>query len=406
MAQIRNKFDNRYISCEQSSNGKSLPNFFDSEDGIKPLFGLSLSILTHVLLMFLAIVITIVQGLVFPHLPKPELPNRNLEFKLVQNESKPPINKNTKIRSDRDSQAGGKHDPKKSISEPSKIAAAQTKKEIKKQQAKPQQKPQVKPQPKPQAQKVVQKQPVKPQQKPVQKPIVEQPKVVSKPTPVKPAVVKPTVKPIVQQQGVVLPSAPKIATAPKSPFAVPVPSVKAPVGPTYKPAGTPSTQSGASSSGGSPSNAPAPKFSSSGGSSGGSSGSNNAQYASRGSSGGYGSGGNPSPGNPNGAPGIDALRQPNWGPYMKNLEQRIKRNWTPPKGDSSKRVVITFTIGRDGRLLSAKVTKSSGVPLADRAAMSAIELTAPFAPLPPEFRGTSVPIEFTFDYNVINSIMR
>ena len=35
----------------------------------------------------------------------------DLEFKLVQNESKPPINKNTKIRSDRDSQAGGKHDP-------------------------------------------------------------------------------------------------------------------------------------------------------------------------------------------------------------------------------------------------------------------------------------------------------
>ena len=91
---------------------------------------------------------------------------------------------------------------------------------------------------------------------------------------------------------------------------------------------------------------------------------------------------------------------------MRDLEQRIKRNWSPPKGDSSKRVVITFTIGRDGRLLSHKVTKSSGVPLADRAAMSAIELTAPFRPLPPEFKGQSVPIEFTFDYNVLNSVLR
>ena len=67
---------------------------------------------------------------------------------------------------------------------------------------------------------------------------------------------------------------------------------------------------------------------------------------------------------------------------------------------------IDRTAGSDGRLLSAKVVKSSGVPLADRAAMSAIELTAPFQPLPPEFKGTSVPIEFTFDYNVINSVLR
>ena len=399
MAQIRNSFDIKNSYNEELVNTKALPNFFDDEDSIKPIMGLSLSILVHCIFAFLAIVITIIQGLVFPHLPKPELPNRNLEFKLVQNESKPPINKNTKIRSDRDSQAGGKHDPKKSISEPSKAASPQVKKAV------------AKPQPKQQPKKVVQKPIVKPQaqpkpvQKPVQKPVEQPQKVVSKPTPIKPSVVKPTVKPVVKPQGVALPSAPKIATAPKSPFAVPVPSVKAPVGTTYKPSGqAASGTSGSSSSG---SSAPAPKFSSSGGSSG-SSGSSpgGSQYASRGSSGGYGSGGNPSPGNPNGAPGIDALRQPNWGPYMKNLEQRIKRNWTPPKGDSSKRVVINFTIGRDGRLLSAKVVKSSGVPLADRAAMSAIELTAPFAPLPPEFRGQSVPIEFTFDYNVINSIMR
>lgn len=91
---------------------------------------------------------------------------------------------------------------------------------------------------------------------------------------------------------------------------------------------------------------------------------------------------------------------------MRDLEQRIKRNWIPPKGDSSKRVVITFTIGRDGRLLSKSITKSSGVPLADRAAMKAIELTAPFRPLPPEFKGSSVPIEFTFDYNVLNSVLK
>jgi TonB family protein len=393
MAQIRNRFDIQNNMLDEASS-KRLPNFFIETDEVKPVVGLTLSVVFHILFVLLLFLITALQGLIFPLLPKPELPAQNLEFKLVQNESKPPIDKNTKIRSDRDSQAGGKHDPKRTISEPSPAPAPQVKKQVA-------QKPIVKPQP----QKVAQK-PTPQPQKVVQKPqLTPQPqKVVSKPTPIAPSAVKPTVKPTIKPQGTVVPSAPKIATAPKSPFAVPVQTKSSPVGTTYKPQGAPI--SGGSSLSGSSASAPAPKFSSSGGSSSGSSAGSSGSYASRGSYGGYGSGGNPSPGNPNGAPGIDAIRQPNWGPYMRDLEQRIKRNWTPPKGDSSKRVVITFTIGRDGRLLSHRVTKSSGVPLADRAAMSAIELTAPFRPLPPEFKGQSVPIEFTFDYNVLNSTLR
>lgn len=400
MAQIRNKFDIEDMIDEQNSSQKlRLPAFFDEADEIKPIFGIGLSVLFHIVFCILITIVSFFYGLVFPHLPKPELPNRNLEFKLVQNESKPPINKKTNIRSDRDSRAGGKHDPKKAISEPSRAAAPQAKKSPAKPKAQP------KTQPKQPAKQIV-KQPIKqPAKQPVKQPTQQAQKPVAKPTPIKPNVVKPSVKPIAKPQGVALPTAPKVVTAPKSPFVVSTPSTQAPVGTTYKPAGAPN---GASS--GTSASAPAPKFSTSGGSSGGSAGGSSGgsgQYASRGSyGGGYGSGGNPSPGNPNGAPGIDAIRQPNWGPYMKDLEQKIKRNWTPPKGDSSKRVVINFVIGRDGRLLSAKVVKSSGVPLADRAAMSAIELTAPFRPLPPEFKGQSVPIEFTFDYNVINSILR
>jgi len=393
MAQIRNRFDIQ-DSINSSSFSKKLPNFFETKDEIDPLVGTVLSLCVHVIFIGLLFVIAFLQGFVFSLLPKPELPDKNIEFRLVQNQSKPPINKNTKIRSDRDSQAGGKHDPTKSISEPSKTASVQQKKSTAQKQ-----------QPKQEVKKVVQKPIAKPQpQKVVQKPVQQPQKIVQKPTPIKPSATKPSIKPTISPQQVTAPSAPKIATAPKSPFAVPVPSAKAPVGSTYKPSGTPTTSSSSATT--SASGAPTPKFSSSGGSANKSSTSSTGSYASRGSSGGYGSGGNPSPGNPNGAPGIDAIRQPNWGPYMRDLEQRIKRNWTPPKGDSSKRVVITFTIGRDGRLLSHKVTKSSGVPLADRAAMSAIELTAPFRPLPPEFRGQSVPIEFTFDYNVLNSILR
>ncbi|MBQ8847332.1 MAG: TonB family protein [Candidatus Gastranaerophilales bacterium] len=389
MAQIRNKFEIQDSINEELSLKKRLPNFFDEQDEISPLSGLLLSVLSHIVFVCFSLLLFFIHGIIFPHLPKPELAKQNIEFKLVQNESKPPINKNTKIRSDRDSQAGGKHDPKKPIAEPSPKPAAPSKPAVA-QKPKVQQKPVVK-----QPQKPVVKQQPQPKQKVVQAP--------KKPTPITAPSVKPSVKPQSKPTGVAKPSAPKIATAPKSPFTVSAPTSKAPVGNTYKPQGVPSSSSASGKSSG----APSPKFSTSGASSGssGASGSSG-RYASRGSSGGYGSSGNPSPGNPNGAPGIDAIRQPNWGPYMRDLEQRIKRNWNPPKGDSSKRVVITFEIGRDGRLISHRVTKTSGSPLADRAAMSAIELTAPFRPLPPEYRGNSVPIEFTFDYNVLNSVIR
>ena len=75
-----------------------------------------------------------------------------------------------------------------------------------------------------------------------------------------------------------------------------------------------------------------------------------------------GSGNVGNPGGGGGAPGIDALREPDFGPYMRELQRRIKLNWDPPKGNESKRVVLLFKIARDGRLLSCKVQKSSGMP--------------------------------------------
>ena len=114
----------------------------------------------------------------------------------------------------------------------------------------------------------------------------------------------------------------------------------------------------------------------------------------------------PGPGNPNGRPGIDAIREPDFGPYMRDLQQRIKRNWDPPKGEESRRVVLLFTIARDGRLLGVSVSKSSGLQSADRAALNAVKLTAPFRPLPAEYRENSVDIQFTFDYNVFGATRR
>ena len=110
--------------------------------------------------------------------------------------------------------------------------------------------------------------------------------------------------------------------------------------------------------------------------------------------------GNPGPGNPKGRPGVDAIKEPNFGPYMAELQRRIRANWDPPRGDESKRVVLLFTVAKDGRLKNIKVVKSSGSAAADKAAQAAVELTAPFRPLPSDYTGADIDIQFTFDYTV------
>ena len=101
--------------------------------------------------------------------------------------------------------------------------------------------------------------------------------------------------------------------------------------------------------------------------------------------------------------GNNATKEPDFGPYMRELQRRIKMNWDPPNGDASKRVILLFKISKDGRLLSCSVHKSSGLPKVDKAAIQAVQLSAPFKPLPDAYKGKSLDIQFTFDYNVFGA---
>lgn len=89
-------------------------------------------------------------------------------------------------------------------------------------------------------------------------------------------------------------------------------------------------------------------------------------------------------------------------PYMQNLQKRIKSNWNPPKGKESKNVVLFFKINKDGSINNLKVQKSSGNQEVDNAALEAVNTSTPLDPLPEAYKGSSVPIEFTFDYNVFD----
>lgn len=117
--------------------------------------------------------------------------------------------------------------------------------------------------------------------------------------------------------------------------------------------------------------------------------------------GGNGSGeaGNPDEGK--GRPSVAAKADVDFGPYMADLQRRIKRAWFPPKGNESKRVKVVFKVHRDGQMTNLRMVTSSGLTIADAAALKAVENAAPFRPLP-SGAPDDVDIEFTFDYNVFN----
>lgn len=95
--------------------------------------------------------------------------------------------------------------------------------------------------------------------------------------------------------------------------------------------------------------------------------------------------------------------EPDFGPYMRELQRSIKANWNPPIDYRTKRVTVLFKIEKSGSLANCSVFQSSGNKAADKAAIDAVYKTAPFRPLPQEFSGNSIDIQFTFDYNVFGA---
>ncbi len=335
---------------------------------------------------WLIVFILALMGITFTIFEKPKPKVNDIEFVLVDREETP-INKNTPYRADINSRAGGHHDPTRKVSMPSPSPGApkQASKPAKQSASKPaaSQNP---------LQKIVkqmtQQQPTAPKKSTQQTSSGPQKVEQAKPAP---PTARPSIKP---------PSTPRPVQKPSSAFNVPVPtggtgSGRYTTGPISG-SGTSAKGggSGGSTSTGSGKYAPGPSLAPTGGS---------GTKLAKGGGGGTGGVGNPGPGNQNGRPGIDAIREPDFGPYMRELQRRIKMNWDPPKGNESKRVVLLFKIAKDGRLLSCSVFKSSGLPNADKAAINAVQATAPFRPLPAEYKGQSIDIQFTFDYNVFGA---
>jgi len=88
--------------------------------------------------------------------------------------------------------------------------------------------------------------------------------------------------------------------------------------------------------------------------------------------------------------------------YVQTVQRTVSQNWlkyeVDPRISSAQRVYITFDIARDGHPSNVSVEQSSGVPSLDISAVRAIQRIDTFGPLPPEYSGSKVSVEFWFDY--------
>jgi protein TonB len=91
-----------------------------------------------------------------------------------------------------------------------------------------------------------------------------------------------------------------------------------------------------------------------------------------------------------------------YGWYVDVVRRKVSENWlkyeVDPRISNAQRVYITFDIVRNGSPTNIRVEQSSGVPTLDQSAMRALQRIDTFGPLPPDYSGSRVSVEFWFDY--------
>jgi periplasmic protein TonB len=88
--------------------------------------------------------------------------------------------------------------------------------------------------------------------------------------------------------------------------------------------------------------------------------------------------------------------------YVDAVRRKVSENWlkyeVDPSITSASRVYLTFDIQRTGEPTNIQISQGSGVPSLDMSAKRALQRIDTFGPLPPDYQGTRVSVEFWFDY--------
>jgi TonB family protein len=122
------------------------------------------------------------------------------------------------------------------------------------------------------------------------------------------------------------------------------------------------------------------------------------------SSGGYVA---PSPGNI--GSGLELLSDPkgvDFRPYLTQLLNSVRRNWYAVLPESARlgmergRVAVQFSVDRNGDVPKLVIASTSNSQPLDRAAVAGVSASLPFPPLPRDFTGDEIRLQFVFLYNM------
>lgn len=92
-------------------------------------------------------------------------------------------------------------------------------------------------------------------------------------------------------------------------------------------------------------------------------------------------------------------------PYLTRILSIVRRNWFSVLPASARigalrgRTVLQFVVNRDGSVPRLVIADSSGLQPLDRAAVAGLSMSNPLPPLPGDFKGGFIRLQFSFNYN-------
>ena len=92
-------------------------------------------------------------------------------------------------------------------------------------------------------------------------------------------------------------------------------------------------------------------------------------------------------------------------PYLIRVLATVRRNWFAIYPEAARmgqrgRVLVEFAVATDGTITKVIYTAQSGSRPLDEAAVAALSASNRLPPLPAEFKGSRVVLQFTFSYNI------
>ena len=106
--------------------------------------------------------------------------------------------------------------------------------------------------------------------------------------------------------------------------------------------------------------------------------------------------------------GLELLSDPegvDFRPYLLQILNSVRRNWFAVIPESARiglekgRVALQFSISREGDVPKLVISSSSRSQPLDRASVAGVSASLPFPPLPADFKGQEIRVQFVFLYN-------